>query len=70
MANQFYIHTAVRIRDLTTTSGEDYSERYAKQIQFNPGEFEKTWRLQLTDDDQYEVKVCGRFVCLFWFFNC
>ena len=48
---------AVNVRDITTTAGEDYSEDYATQVQFNPGETEKVWRLELTNDQRYENKV-------------
>ncbi|PVD34550.1 hypothetical protein C0Q70_05825 [Pomacea canaliculata] len=34
--------------------GEDVSDRYAVQVQFNPGETEKTWRIRLINDDRYE----------------
>jgi len=36
--------------------GEDYSGRFSKQIQFNPGEYTKTWTLRLLDDEIYEQK--------------
>lgn len=38
----------------TARVGEDVSARYAGQVQFNPGQTEKTWRIRLVDDDVYE----------------
>ncbi|BFZ14656.1 hypothetical protein BsWGS_17695 [Bradybaena similaris] len=35
-------------------AGEDFTSRYAKQVQFNPGQTEKTWRLRLVDDNRFE----------------
>ena len=50
-------YTAVNVRDVTTTRGDDYSTRYDRQVQFNPGEYEKVWRLELINDSIYEIKV-------------
>jgi len=47
----------VNVRDITTARHQDYSGNYAQQVQFNPGEYEKTWRLEVINDDEYEVKV-------------
>ncbi|XP_076467569.1 extracellular matrix protein 3-like [Babylonia areolata] len=38
----------------TARVGEDVSARYAGQVQFNPGQTEKTWRIPLVDDDVFE----------------
>ena len=50
-------YTAVNVRDVTTTRGDDYFTRYDRQVQFNPGEYEKVWRLELINDSIYEIKV-------------
>lgn len=49
--------SAVRVRDVTASSGEDYANNFARQVQFNPGEYEKIWKLELIDDTIYEIKV-------------
>lgn len=49
--------TAINVRDVTTKAKDDYSEEFAKQVQFNPGQSEQTWQLQLIDDSIYETKV-------------
>lgn len=51
------VFIAVNVRDVTTTRGDDYSTRYDRQVQFNPGEFEKVWKLELINDSLYEIKV-------------
>ncbi|KAL8573258.1 hypothetical protein ACOMHN_006669 [Nucella lapillus] len=38
----------------TARVGEDVSARYAGQVQFNPGQTEKKWRIGLIDDGDYE----------------
>nr|KAG5696529.1 hypothetical protein BaRGS_021065 [Batillaria attramentaria] len=39
----------------TARVGEDVNARYAAQVQFNPGQTEKTWRIRLINDDVYEA---------------
>ncbi|CAL1537799.1 unnamed protein product, partial [Lymnaea stagnalis] len=44
----------ITVAGRSAKSGEDFASRYAKQIQFSPGQTEKTWRLKIQDDHQYE----------------
>lgn len=38
----------------TARVGDDLSKRYAEQVQFNPGQTDKTWSIRLRDDSVYE----------------
>ncbi|XP_071087584.1 FRAS1-related extracellular matrix protein 2-like [Haliotis cracherodii] len=40
----------------TAKVGEDINPRYADQVQFNPGQTEKVWRLRILDDEKYEER--------------
>ncbi|XP_074649930.1 FRAS1-related extracellular matrix protein 2-like [Tubulanus polymorphus] len=40
--------------DGSARKSEDFKPRYATQVQFNPGQTSKKWRLRMVDDDQFE----------------
>lgn len=44
----------IKVENGTAILGEDIQSRYATQVQFNPGQTEKTWRIQLIDDEKFE----------------
>ncbi|KAL4230244.1 extracellular matrix [Mactra antiquata] len=46
----------INVTERTANIGKDVALQFAEQVQFNPGQTEKTWRLPLRDDDIYEVE--------------
>ncbi|ESO98011.1 hypothetical protein LOTGIDRAFT_174476 [Lottia gigantea] len=46
----------INVINATAKVGEDVHKRFAKQVQFNPGQTEKTWRVKLLDDTVFEEK--------------
>ncbi|XP_053399449.1 FRAS1-related extracellular matrix protein 2-like isoform X2 [Mercenaria mercenaria] len=46
----------INVTERTASIGKDVSRQFAEQVQFNPGQTEKIWRLPLRDDDIYEME--------------
>ncbi|KAK6168396.1 hypothetical protein SNE40_020939 [Patella caerulea] len=46
----------ITVNNATGKVGEDVDKRYAKQVQFNPGQIVKTWRIRMLDDTIFEQK--------------
>ncbi|XP_059153308.1 extracellular matrix protein 3-like [Physella acuta] len=47
-------YVTIQVVDGSAKSGEDFISKYAKQVQFSPGQREKVWRLRINDDSMFE----------------
>lgn len=53
--NLNYHSSGLKTRDKTAKAKEDFSDNYAMQVQFNPGQSEAEWVLQINSDNVYEA---------------
>ncbi|XP_077984509.1 extracellular matrix protein 3-like [Glandiceps talaboti] len=44
----------IKTEDATAIKGEDYNGKSARQVQFNPGQTEGTWRVKILQDREFE----------------